>query len=79
MPKVSKHRYVITMVSESENKKYYLSKKYEQAVANLFGCCYIWGYRKEARLFNTKKEAQATLKDMHRHNTGKDAVIEGVK
>ena len=77
--KVLKPRYVIVIVSESESKKYYLSKQYEQAVMNLFGCCYIWGCRKEARVFHTKKEAQATIKDMHRHNTGKDAFVEEIK
>ena len=75
----SKGRYVIVDVSESEKKKYYLSNHYEQAVINLFGCCYIWGSRKEARLFQTKKEAQATIKDMHRHNTGVHAFIEEIK
>ena len=74
----NKRRYAIVMVSESENKKYYLSTKYEQAVMNLMGCCYIWDCRKEARIFNTKKDAQATIKDMHRNGTGKDAIIEEV-
>ena len=74
-----KRRYVIVMVSESENKKYYLSTKYEQAVMNLMGCCYIWGCMKEARFFNTKKDAQSTIKDMYRHGTGRHAIIEEIK
>lgn len=73
--KLSK-RYVVVMITDT--KKYYLSTKYEQAVMNLMGCCYIWGCKKEARIFNTKKEAQATIKDMNRHGTGRDAIIEDI-
>ena len=68
--------YLIVEQSESENKKYYLSNHYEQAVMNLLGCCYIWGSRRDARTFKTKAEAQKCIRDMHRHNTGKHAFIE---
>lgn len=68
-------KYVIVMILGS-GKKYYISTQFEKSVNNLFGCCYILSNRKEARIFNTKKEAQLTLKDMNQHGLGRDAIIE---
>ena len=67
-------KYVIKL--PTKEKTYYLTSKYEQAVVAVFGCSYIWGLKKDRRIFKNKKEAQLVLKDMHRHNTGKDAYIE---
>lgn len=71
--------YLIRMYSESEKKYYYLSKKYDKAVEQVFGCCYVWGKRAQARTYETKADAQHELKRMWWHNTGNNAEIYKVK
>ena len=67
-------KYVIKL--PTEEKTYYLTDTYDKAAEIVFGCSYIWGLKENRRIFKTKKEAQATIRDMHRYNTGKDAYIE---
>ena len=48
-------KYVIKL--PTEEKTYFLTNTYDQAVMNVFGCSYIWGLKKNRRIFKTKKRS----------------------
>ena len=71
--------YLIRMYSESEKKYYYLSKQYDKAIEQVFGCCYVWGKRTQARTYKTKTDAQHEIRKMIWHGTGHNAEVYQVK
>ena len=65
-------------MSNSMMKEYYLSIHYNEAVENVFGCCFIWANIKEAKVFYNKKDAQRIIHIMHSYNTGTSAYIKEI-
>lgn len=72
-------KYLIRIYSQQERKYYYLTNKQDKAVKDVFGACFIYGKRAQARIFTSKEDAKHTIRKMLYHGTGNNAEIYRVK